>query len=130
GHHFDRQAAVKIGRRLEIVKPDLLASEQRVDKGLVLRACQRTIDVIGAGAGGPGLVVARLEPGDTEVDRVAMHDWRDGVEEGKRCFAGKRADRIGKRGRCERTGGDDNAVPVCRWLEYFLPANFDERFTL
>src|SRR5208282_3083490 len=112
GHHFDRQAAVKIGRRLEIVKPDLLASEQRVDKGLVLRAGQGTSDVIGGGAGGPGLVVARLEPGDTEVDRVAMHDWRDGVEEGKRCLAGERTDRIGKRRRGEGASGNDDAVPV------------------
>src|SRR5208282_1955862 len=90
----------------------------------------RTIDVIGAGTGGPGLVVARLEPGDVEVDRVAMHDRRDGVEEGERCFAGKGADRIGKRRRGERAGGDDDAVPVRRRLEDFLSANVDERFAL
>ena len=38
GHHFDRQAAVEIGRRrLEIVKCGLFAGKQRIDEGVVLR---------------------------------------------------------------------------------------------
>ena len=82
GHHFDRQAAVEIRRRrLEIVERDFVAGEQRVDEGVVLFARQRTIDVVGAGAAGAGLVVARLKPGDIEIDRVAVNDRRDSVEE-------------------------------------------------
>ena len=41
-----------------------------------------------------------------------MHDRRDGVEEGERVFAGQRADRGGERRRGQRTGGDDDVVPV------------------
>ena len=62
---------------------DLVAGEQRIDEGVVLLARERAIDVVGAGAAGPGLVVARLEPGLAEIDRVAMHDRRDGVEKGE-----------------------------------------------
>jgi hypothetical protein len=80
------------------VECDFLAGEERVDEGVVLFARQRTIDVIGAGACGPDLVVARLEPGNTEVDRVAVHDRRDGIEKGQRCFAGERADRVASAG--------------------------------
>ena len=99
GHHFDRQAAVEIGRRLfEFVERHFVAGEQRIDEAVVLFARQRTIDVIGAGAGRSGLVVARLKPGDVEIDRVAMHDRRNGIEERQRVFAGAAADRLGKRG--------------------------------
>ena len=67
----------------------LVAGDQRVDEGVILLARQRAIDVVGAGAAGPGLVVARLEPGLVEIDRVAMHDRGDGVEKGERVFAGE-----------------------------------------
>ena len=60
-------------------------------KAVVLLARQRAVDVVGAGAAGAGLVVARLEPGDRHVDRVAMHDRRDRVEEGERVLAGEAA---------------------------------------
>ena len=43
---------------------------------------------------------------------VAMHDRRDRVEEGERVLAGERADGVGERGRGERAGRDDDAVPV------------------
>ena len=67
GHHLDRQAAVEIGRRrFPVLELGLLAGEQRVDEGVVLLARQRAIDVVGAGAAGAGLVVARLEPGDVD----------------------------------------------------------------
>ena len=89
GHHLDRQATVEIGRgRFEFVECDLVAGQQRIDEAFVLRARQRAIDVIGAGSGGSGFVVTRLEPGNVEIDRIAMHDRRDGVEEGERGFAG------------------------------------------
>ena len=68
GHHFDRQAAVEIGRRFPFVKRRLVAGDQRLDEGLILFARQRAIDVVGAGAAGTGLVVARLEPRDIHID--------------------------------------------------------------
>ena len=37
GHHFDRQAAVEIGRALEFAELGLFRREKRVDEGLVLR---------------------------------------------------------------------------------------------
>jgi len=49
-------------------------AEQGIDEGVILRAGQRTVDVIGAGSAGPRLVITRLKPRDIEVDRVAMHD--------------------------------------------------------
>ena len=82
GHHFDRQAAVEIGRVLEVLELGLLGGEQRVDEILVLIAIQGAVDVIGAAAAGSGLVVARLQPGLAHVDRIAMHDRRDSVEKG------------------------------------------------
>ena len=45
-------------------------------------------------------------------------------------FAGERADRVGKRRRGERAGGDDDAVPVRRRLEDFLAADVDQRLAL
>ena len=128
GHHLDRQTAIEIGRRrFEIAELDLLAGEQRIDKRLVLRARERAIDVVGAGACRPRFVVARLEPGDVEIDRLAVHDRREGIEESERGLAGERADRIGERWRGERAGGDDDAVPVRRQGGNFLAADIDER---
>ena len=89
GHDFDRQATVEIGRAgLPVVEGSLVAGEQRVDESVVLLAREWAIDVIGAGAAGPGLVIARLEPGLIEIDRVAMHDRGDGVEKGELFLAG------------------------------------------
>ena len=40
GHHLDRQAAVEVGRvRFPLLERGLVAGEQRVDEGLVLRPC-------------------------------------------------------------------------------------------
>ena len=89
GHHLDRQAAVEIGRALEFAEFGLFRGEQRVDEGLVSLAAHRAVDVVGARAAGPRLVVARLPPGDAHVDRIEMHDRRDRVEEGERAFAGE-----------------------------------------
>src|SRR5688572_27945315 len=60
------------------------------------------------------LVVARLPPGDALVDRLQVHDERDGVKERQVCLACEPADRLRQRGRGERTGGDDYAVPLRR----------------
>ena len=111
-HHLDRQAAVEIGRALEFAKLGLFGGEQRVDEGFVAIAAQRAIDVVGARAAGAGLVVARLRPGDRHVDRIAMDDRRDGVEERQRVLAGQGADRGGEGRRSQRPGGDDDAVPI------------------
>ena len=64
GHDLDRQAAVEIGRAFPFMEGGLVAGDQRVDEGLVLRTRQRAIDVVDTRATGTGLVVARLEPGD------------------------------------------------------------------
>ena len=89
GHHFDRQAAFEIGRVLfPFLELGLRRRIQRGDEGFVLRLIHRAIDVGGLVAAGAFLVVARLLPGDVEVDRVRMHDRRDRVEEGERVFAG------------------------------------------
>ena len=101
GHDFDRQAAIEIRRRhFEIPENGFLAGEQRIDEFAVLPARQRTVDVIGAGAARPGFVVARLKPGDIEIDRIAMNDRGQGIEECQRVFAGQRAYRIGQLRRC------------------------------
>ncbi len=57
-----------------------------------------------------------------------MHDGRDRVEEGERVFAGELQDGFRKRGRGERAGGDDDAVPLRRRQSADLAAiDGDER---
>ena len=127
GHHLDRQAAVEIGDLLPVVMLVRLAGEERVDEGVVLRLVHRAVDVVGAGAAGAGLVVARLEPGDVHVDRVEMDDRRDGIEEGERVLAGEGADRLGERRRGEGAGRDDDAVPVRRQAGDLAALDGDQR---
>ena len=70
GHHLDGQAAFEIGRRrFPILERGLLAGDQRVDEGVVLRLVERAVDVVGAAAAGTFLVVARLQPAHAHVDR-------------------------------------------------------------
>ena len=130
-HHFDRQAALEIGRRFPFVEGGFFAGDQRGDERLVLVAVERTIDVIGAGAARTSLVVARLEPGDRQVDRIPVHDRRDGIEEGERLLAGEFLDRARERRRGEGAGGDDDGIPILRrQAGDFLPADLDERVVL
>ena len=125
GHDLDRQAAVEIGRiRFELAECDLFAAQQRIDEGVVLLARERTIDVVGAGAARACFVVARLEPGDVEVDGLAMNDRRDGIKESERGFPAQLADRLGQRLGGQRAGGDDDAVPVRPRARRFLRAGF------
>ena len=128
-HHLDRQAAVEIGRRsLPIVERHLVGGEQRIDEGAVLLAGERTVDVVGAvAAAGPGLVVARLEPGDREVDGFAVHDRRDGVEEGQCRRTGERGNGFGQRRRGERAGRHDDVGPRGGRLRHLLAADLDQR---
>ena len=113
-HHLDRQAAVEVGRALPFLEFALRAIDQRLHERKILIPVHRAVDVVLAGAAGTDLVVARLEPADVHVDRVEMHDRGDGVEESKRIGAGLGTDRLCKRGRGQRTGGDDRLVPVGR----------------
>ena len=56
-----------------------------------------------------------------------MHDRRDGVEEGERVLAGERADRVRERGRGERAGRDDDAVPVVGRQRDLVAPDLDQR---
>ena len=57
-----------------------------------------------------------------------MHDRRDRVEEGERLLAGELEDRLGQRGRSERPGRDDDAVPIVgRQAGDFLALERDQR---
>lgn len=89
------------------------------------------VHIVGAVAARAGFVVAGLEPGDVEIDRLAVDDGGDRIEEGERIFAGEGADRLGEGGRGEGPGGDHDAVPVVgRQAGDFLAADFDERVGL
>ena len=126
GHHFDRQAAVEIGRgRLEIVERDLLAGQQRIDERVVLRARERAIDVVGAGAG--RVLPCRSATGTRRCRSRSTRDARSARWRRRRRarLAGERADRFGQRRRGERAGGDDDAVPFGRRPMDFLAANVD-----
>ncbi len=114
GHDLDGKATFEIGRGLEVLERRLLGGEERVDEGLVLSLVERTVDVVGAAAAGPGFVVARLAPAHVHVDRLEMNDRRDRIEEGELRLAGERLDRACQRGRGEGAGRHDDAVPVGR----------------
>ena len=88
GHHLDGQAAVEIGcRRLPLVERGLFARQQRIDEPMVLLPRHGAIEIIGACAAGARLVVARLLPGDGEIDAVEMDDRGNRIEKGELGFA-------------------------------------------
>jgi len=132
GHHLDGKTTLEIRRRgFPFLELRLLAGQKGVDERLVLVAVERTVDVISAVAARSRLVPAGLKPGTIEVDRVPVHDRSDGIEERQRVLAGQPADRIGESGGGERTGGDDDAVPVLRRQSgNFLADRGDQRFRL
>ena len=112
-HDLDGKAAVEIGGAcLPVVERHGVGGAQAVDEGLVAGPVERTIDVIGASAAGARLVVTRLQPSNRHVDRIAIDDGRDRIEEGERRLTGRGQDRFGKGGRGEGAGGDDHAVPI------------------
>ena len=112
-HHLDRQAALEIGRRaLPFFEVGLVAVEQRLDERDVLLLAERAVDVVGVAAAGTLLVIARLEPRLVHVDRLAMDDRRDGVEEGQRVLVRELPDGVGERRRGEGAGRDDDVIPV------------------
>ena len=128
-HHLDGQAAVEIGRRgFPFLEVGLVAGNQRIDEGFVLRLVHRAVDVILAVAARPDLVVARLEPGHVHVDGFAVDDGRDGVEEGQLLLARQRQDRFGQGRRGEGAGGDDHRGPFLRrQAGHFAALDGDER---
>ncbi|MNX74228.1 hypothetical protein D3C86_1056610 [compost metagenome] len=114
GHDLDGQAAVEVGDVLPLLELGLGAVQQGVDEGLVLGLVHRAIDVGGGVAAGAFLVIARLTPGDVEVDAVGVDDGGDGVEEAEALLAGHLQDGVGQGGRGQRAGGDDDIVPLFR----------------
>ena len=57
-----------------------------------------------------------------------MDDRRNGIEEGERVLARELGDRVRERGRGERPGGDDYALPVRgRQPRDLLAADIDQR---
>jgi hypothetical protein len=127
-HHLDREAALEIGRRFELLEGRLLRGEKRGDKRLVLGFVERAVDVVRAAPARPCFVIARLAPAHAHVDGFGMDDGRDRVEEGKLGFAGQGLDGIRQRRRGEGTRRHDDAVPVGRrQARDLLARNFDQQ---
>ena len=82
GHDLDRQAAVEIRRSLPFLETHRIASDQRIDEGVIIGLAHRAVDVVLASSAGPYLVIARLVPADVHIDAVAVNDRGDGIEEG------------------------------------------------
>ena len=82
----------------------------------------------GAAAAGARLVVARLEPGDLEIDRLAIDDRCDGIEERKGALAGQFLQGVGQARRREGTRRNDDAAPGARrQRDDLFPTNLDQR---
>jgi len=129
GHDLDRQAAVEIGRAFPFLEAGGVARDQGVDKGVVLVLVHRAIDVVAAGAAGPDLVVAGLEPAHRHVDRLGVDDGCDGVEKRQRVLTGLGSDRRGEAGRGERACCDDGLVPIgWRQAGDFFACDRNQRF--
>ncbi len=87
-----------------------MSFSQPLVEGQILVLVHRAVDVVLALA----LVPARREPRGIHVDRVAVDDRRERIEEGERLAAGFGSDSCGKRCGGERAGGDDRrAVGQC-----------------
>ena len=114
GHDLDRQAAVEIGHVLPVLELGLGAVQQGVDEGLVLGLVHRAVDVGGGVSARAFLVIARLTPGDVEIDAVGMDDGGDGVEEAEAFLARRLQDGLGQGGRGQGASGDDDIVPLLR----------------
>ena len=127
GHHFDWQAAVKIGRAFPVLELGFFTSNQGIDKGAVLVFIHRTIDIVLARSARPDLIIARLEPADIHIDTVKMHDGCYGVKKGEGIGAGLLLDRFGQSRSCQRTGRNDCLGPVSgRQACHFFTADGNE----
>ena len=112
-HDLDRHAAVEIGGvRLPFLELALFARQDFLAEGQILVLGHRAVDVVAPVTAqrqrglGP-LVPARGHPGHVHVDRIAIDDRGDGIEEGQALGTGGRADRLGQGLGGERSGGDD-----------------------
>ena len=76
GHHLNRQAAVEISAFFKIVKFRFFGRQQRIDKSIILRLGQRTVDVVKLIA----LVITRLIPGLGKVNTVFIDDRRNCIK--------------------------------------------------
>ncbi len=74
--HFNRHAGFKIGRLLKFLRLYLFRGHQGIVKGIVLCFRHRTIQIIIS-----ALIIARGTKDHVHIDRVCVHDRRDGVVE-------------------------------------------------
>src|SRR5215475_3692927 len=88
-----------------LVRLDFLRRHQRVIKPVVLLLRHRTVDVVVA-----SLAVARRPEDDVVIDRFAVDDRRNRVEEIKVALSCQSANRLDQRGRGERPGRDHRNV--------------------
>ncbi len=132
GHDLDRQAAVEIRRRgFPLLEHGLVAGKECIDEGRVLRLVHRAVEIIGAGARGTRLAVARLEPGNGRIDTVAMDHRRDGIEEGERTFTCQFGNRPAQGRRGEGARRDDDTAPgLGRQAGDFTAIDRDQRVRL
>src|ERR1700751_2841695 len=108
------------------MKAGLVAGEQFTNKNLILLARQRAVDVIRARAARTGLVVTRLKPRLLQVNAVAVDDRCNGVEKSKLLFAGPACDCSRESGRSERSGCDDDDVPIVGRRDNFSALKRDQ----
>ena len=128
GHDLNGQAALEIGRLLELLELRLVSGQQEFDERVVLRLVEWAIDVVGSCAARTDLVVARLPPTNIHVDGLEMHNRRNCIEESEFDLAGEVANGLGQSLRSQGAGGDDHARPVRgRKIRYFAAHDLDER---
>ena len=108
-HHFDRHAAIEIGRVLfPLLEFGLFAFHQPLVKGEILLLRHRAVDVIAALVRSIGaLVPARLDPALAHVDGVAVDDRGDGIEKRQPFSPGGLHD-AGSQRLCGQRAGRDN----------------------
>ena len=111
-HDLDGQAAVEVSRGFALVELGLVGGQQGVDEGLVFVAVHRAVDIGLLLGQRLALVIAGLFPRDRHVDRVGMHDGRDGVKERQRLGARHATDRPRQRVRGQGPRGHDPVAVI------------------
>ena len=87
GHHFDRQATVKVLRRFPYTEFRLFGLKQCIHEGFVLVSRHWAVDIGLALVFRRALVVARLLPGNGHVHAIRVDDRSYGIKEGQALFA-------------------------------------------
>ena len=128
-HDLNRQASLEIGRAFfPFLEFGLFRGLEGGEKRQVLHFVHRAVDVILAGSTGARLVVARLEPGDIQIDRLSVDDRGNCIEEGEGVFICQATDCLGQWCRGQRAGRDNNVFPVFgRQTVYFAALNGNQR---